>query len=138
MHEVESHPVEIRELSQDECLRHLRAQRLGRVAVVTPAGQPLIFPVNFVFDEGVIVFKTAPGTKLALATQAVVAFEIDGWDEASSSGWSVLVQGVAHDVSANHDFRSERLRRLEVKPMAPGARERWVGIWADEITGRYF
>jgi nitroimidazol reductase NimA-like FMN-containing flavoprotein (pyridoxamine 5'-phosphate oxidase superfamily) len=125
-------------LSHEECLRHLTTETVGRVAVVTPHGQPLIFPVNYAFDEAVIVFKTAPGTKLALAAQALVAFEIDGWNRASNSGWSVLVQGVAHELSGNHDHRSERIRRLEVRPMAPGERDHWVAIWANEISGRAF
>jgi nitroimidazol reductase NimA-like FMN-containing flavoprotein (pyridoxamine 5'-phosphate oxidase superfamily) len=138
MTEQKAQTTGVRELSHEECLRHLSSNRVGRVAVVTPSRQPLMFPVNYAFDEGVVVFKTGAGTKLTLASQALVAFEIDGWDETSKSGWSVLVQGVAHDISGSLDAPSKRLRRLPVRPLAPGARERWVGIWANEITGRYF
>jgi nitroimidazol reductase NimA-like FMN-containing flavoprotein (pyridoxamine 5'-phosphate oxidase superfamily) len=135
---LQSRNTELRELGAAECRRLLEAQDVGRIAVVARNGQPLIFPVNYAFDEGVIVFKTSPGAKLALAPQALVAFEIDGWDRSSNSGWSVLVQGVAHDVTRTFDAPSSRLRRLRVDPMAPGARESWIGIWANEISGRAF
>jgi nitroimidazol reductase NimA-like FMN-containing flavoprotein (pyridoxamine 5'-phosphate oxidase superfamily) len=134
----QSKTTDLRELSAAECRRLLEAQDVGRIAIVTRNGQPLIFPVNYVFDEGVVVFKTNAGAKLALAPQALVAFEIDGWDRSSNSGWSVLVQGVAHDVTRTFDFPSSRLRRLQVDPMAPGERQNWIGVWANEISGRAF
>ncbi|GAC1507224.1 MAG: hypothetical protein NVS1B3_07450 [Candidatus Dormibacteraceae bacterium] len=58
--------------------------------------RPLIFPVNYFFDEGVIVFRTAPGAKLELAPGAYVSFEIDGWNSDEGTGWSVLLKGIAH------------------------------------------
>jgi nitroimidazol reductase NimA-like FMN-containing flavoprotein (pyridoxamine 5'-phosphate oxidase superfamily) len=129
---------DVKTLSSERCLQLLRRHEVGRLAVVATNGQPLIFPVNYAFDEGKIVFRTARGTKEQLATQSLVAFETDGWDASRSSGWSVLVQGVAHDVTFAADAPSTRLRRLEVRPMAPGEHARWIGIWANEITGRYF
>jgi hypothetical protein len=30
------------------------------------------------------------------------------------------------------------MRYWPVRPMAPGSRESWIGIWVTEITGRWF
>ena len=38
----------------------------------------------------------------------------------------------------SHDLGRIAVVDREVRPMAPGSREYWVGIWADEITGRRF
>jgi uncharacterized protein len=121
-----------------ECVKALRAHDLGRIAVVDREVRPLIFPVNYFFDEGVIVFRTAPGTKLDLAPGAHVGFEIDGWDPGQGIGWSVLVKGVARDITHPRGAPTGRMRFWPVRPMAPGSREHWVGISADEITGRRF
>ncbi|MGQ0432535.1 MAG: pyridoxamine 5'-phosphate oxidase family protein, partial [Microthrixaceae bacterium] len=48
-------------LAQDECLRLLHKQGVGRVAVVA-GGRPMIFPVNYVVDGRTIVFRTDEGT----------------------------------------------------------------------------
>jgi uncharacterized protein len=131
-------PVQLEMLGEHECVQLLRLHDLGRIALIDREVRPLIFPVNYFFDEGVVVFRTAPGSKLDLAPGAHVSFEIDGWDPDKGVGWSVLVKGIAHDVTSPRGAPTGRMRFLPVRPMAPGSREHWVGIWADEITGRRF
>ncbi len=121
-----------------ECARLLRAHDLGRVGLVDRESRPLIFPVNYFFDEGVVVFRTAAGTKLDIAPGAPVCFEIDGWEAGAEAGWSVLVKGIAHDISQPADEARTRLRSWPVHPAAPGEHSSWIGIWANEITGRRF
>ena len=121
-----------------ECVRLLREHDLGRIAVVDRDARPLIFPINYYFDEGVVLFRTAPGTKLDLAPGMHVGFEIDGWDERTGVGWSVLVRGIARDVTHPRGMPTARMRYWPVRPVAPGSREHWIGIWADEISGRRF
>jgi nitroimidazol reductase NimA-like FMN-containing flavoprotein (pyridoxamine 5'-phosphate oxidase superfamily) len=41
----------------------LAERHLGRLALTDPDG-PVIFPVNYAVDEGAVVFRTDPGTKL--------------------------------------------------------------------------
>jgi hypothetical protein len=65
-----------------------------------------------------------------------VAFEIDQLDEATGTGWSVLVQGSAHEITTAIDRRSEELRRLPLISFAPGPKRHWIKIVADTITGR--
>lgn len=100
--------------------------------------RPLIFPVNYFFDEGIVAFRTAPGTKLDLAPGAPACFEIDGWDPGLRFGWSVQVKGIAHDMTNPRGAPTGRIRFWPVRPLAPGSREHWIGIWASEITGRWF
>lgn len=125
-------------LADSECLRLLKAHDVGRLGVVDREARPLIFPVNYFFDEGVVVFRTAPGSKLDLAPGAPVCFEIDGWDAEAGTGWSVLVKGIAHDITNPRSAPTGRMKFWPVRPMAPGSREHWVAVWANEITGRRF
>lgn len=131
-------PGRVEILSDRECVQLLRSHDLGRIAVIDREMRPLIFPVNYYFDEGILVFRTAPGSKLDLAPGALVSFEIDGWDPVQGIGWSVLVKGIAHDVTNSRGAPTGRIRSWPVQPVAPGSREHWVGIWANDITGRGF
>lgn len=98
-------PTSMEVLGTAECidlLRHLPVGRiqlpLGRIGISIDA-LPVILPVHYAVIGGAIVFRTNPGTKLAAATDhAVVAFEVDSYDEDSGAGWSVVVQGVASEV----------------------------------------
>jgi nitroimidazol reductase NimA-like FMN-containing flavoprotein (pyridoxamine 5'-phosphate oxidase superfamily) len=128
---------QLEELDDRECATLLQSHDLGRIAVVDRELRPLIFPVNYFFDEGVVVVRTAPGTKLDLAPGAHVGFEIDGWDADKGVGWSVLVKGIAHDVTPRR-AQTGWMRFWPVQPMAPGSRKYWIGIWADQVTGRRF
>ena len=122
------------ELTKAECFELLSAERLGRVAVVDDQG-PIIFPVNFVLDRHMVVFRTDEGTKLdAAARGSRVAFEIDGTDEAARTGWSVLIRGEATEVTDPAELA--RLRKLRVSPWAPGAKTHYVRILPAKLTGR--
>ena len=136
MDEPRSGQLEI--LDETECVKLLRSHDLGRIAVVDQNVRPLIFPVNYFFDESVVAFRTAPGAKLQLAPGAHVSFEIDGWNANKGIGWSVLVKGIAHDITHPRGAPSGRIRFWPVRPAAPGSREHWIGIRANEITGRRF
>jgi hypothetical protein len=64
-----------------------------------------------------------------------VAFEADGYDERTRSGWSVLVNGRAHAIYEEAEI--QRLSRLGLRPWA-GAEERpfWIRIHPTSISGR--
>lgn len=134
----EPQPGELEILAEAECVRLLRSHDLGRIALVDQDVRPLIFPVNYFFEESVVAIRTAPGAKLQLAPGAHVSFEIDGWDAKKGIGWSVLVKGIAHDITHPRGAPSGRVRFWPVRPAAPGSREHWIGISANEITGRRF
>lgn len=123
------------ELTDEECRQLLESHEMGRLGVVVN-GAPLIFPVNYVFHEGSVVFRTSAGTKLAGSVLGRVVFEIDGVDEDRRSGWSVIVHGIGAEIGEALDRRSERLRALELQPWAPGDRSHWVAVQADTVSGR--
>lgn len=127
--------VVMEELDAVACLELLTTTSVGRVGLVLD-GRPFVLPVNYVVDGQSVVFRTAEGTVLNKVALQVVAFEADRIDEATATGWSVLVQGVAQDVSNAIDTTSERLRRLALVSWAPGQRHRWFRVNADTITGR--
>jgi uncharacterized protein len=88
-------------LGIDDCYRLLATQQIGRLGV-NAEHYPLIFPVNYALDQGVIVIRTNAGIKLAAADHANVTFEVDQIDERTRSGWSVLVRGLAEEVTSEH------------------------------------
>ena len=82
-------------LSEQECRRLLSTRTLGRVGL-TSGALPVIMPVEYVYEAGVITFRTAHDAKLRAAEQGdVLAFEVDAYDAASGHGWSVHVLGRA-------------------------------------------
>jgi uncharacterized protein len=129
--------TDIEILTEEECLELLRSRNVGRIAL-NDHGQPLIFPVNYASDDRAVVFRTAPGMKLTQAPMSKVAFQIDEVDTAAGVAWSVMVQGVAYEITSALDHLSERMRELVVEPMAPGERKNWVAVVRREISGRRF
>jgi uncharacterized protein len=125
------------ELSREECLELLASHRFGRLAVVMSNGAPIIRPVNYVFDppSQSVVFRTSRGSKFhALMNAAKATFEIDGIDERTQTGWSVIIDGVTAEVSVPDDIG--RLERIGLRLWAPGPRPHWVQIRAWTVSGR--
>jgi nitroimidazol reductase NimA-like FMN-containing flavoprotein (pyridoxamine 5'-phosphate oxidase superfamily) len=134
MNERPGRQVRWQELTKGECFELLAREQLGRVAVVDDCG-PVVFPVNFVLDRHMVVFRTDEGTKLdAAARGGRVGFEIDGTDTAAYTGWSVVVRGEAVEVTDPAELA--RLRKLPLFPWAPGAKSRYVRILPAALTGR--
>ena len=73
------------ELTKAECFELLSAERLGRVAVVDDQG-PIIFPVNFVLDRHMVVFRTDEGTKLGAAARPPRSLTRQSWHACGGDG----------------------------------------------------
>ena len=129
--------MDVLPLTDEECWHYLRSQQLGRVAISVD-GRLHIFPVNYAVGEHAIVFRTAPGAKLAHGVGSAVCFEIDGYDPHSLEGWSVMAWGTLEEITDLRNDRSRALRRLQVQPLAPGTRPHWVAIPVDSLSGRFF
>lgn len=120
-------------LTEDECFALLADRSVGRVGV-TIGAMPAILPVNYALHGRTVVFRTAEGTKLQAAIQhAVVAFEVDDIDEREHRGWSVLVVGMATELTG---ARREEALALPLEPWAPHGRDHVVAIAADLVSGR--
>jgi nitroimidazol reductase NimA-like FMN-containing flavoprotein (pyridoxamine 5'-phosphate oxidase superfamily) len=121
-------------LDDNECWDFLSRHSLGRVAVITME-HPMVYPVNYALDGRSIVFRTAPGTKLAAAAEGRPAtFEVDEATKLFETGTSVMVHGTLREV-ADHDDRA-RLARLPLRVWAPGDRDHFVRIEARWVSGR--
>ena len=117
------------ELSRSECLELAAGHSIGRLAVVMRAGSPLVVPVNYLLDGEVVVFRTAPGSKLTALGERPVSFQVDEVDEVHRTGWSVLIQGMAVETSSPPVG-------IEIESWAPGDKDHWVRIVPASITGR--
>jgi nitroimidazol reductase NimA-like FMN-containing flavoprotein (pyridoxamine 5'-phosphate oxidase superfamily) len=121
-------------LGREECFRLLASQAVGRIGV-TSGALPVVLPVNFALAGEWIVVRTGRGTKLEAATsRTVVAFEVDHIDAHGETGWSVLVTGVAEEVTRPDEM--ERFRRLPLRRWAPGTADRFIRISTEIMTGR--
>jgi len=121
-------------LTEDESWSLLSSVSLGRLVTVR-GGQPEIFPVNFVTQRRTVLFRTAQGTKLYSAVMSDrVAFEAD--DHTVAEGWSVIVKGRAHLLSANADILDAEEAPLLSWPAT--LKPHYVRVIALEITGRRF
>jgi hypothetical protein len=75
--------------------------------------------VHYVYDDGVIVFRTGSGSKLRAAVNGdVLAFEVDAYDPALGQGWSVMVLGRATVFTTEH------------------GRSHYVRLFCEVVTGR--
>ena len=123
-------------LDDDACWDLLRSQPVGRLAVAI-AGEVEIFPINYLVHEGQIVFKSAQGSKLAaLAANARVSFEIDGYTPDSGDAWSVVIKGVAYELQ-----RFSEIYEAEDLPLFPwnaSPKDFFVTIRPREMAGRRF
>lgn len=122
-------------LSASECVALLRATPLGRIALAV-GGEVDIFPINYVLDdEDRIVFRTAPGTKLAeLVISPSVAFEIDGVIEGQI--FSVIVKGEAARIESATEIAEAEA--LPLRPWIATVKEQFVRITPSWTTGRRF
>lgn len=123
-------------LSESQCYELLDTAVIGRVGL-TAKGEQTILPVNYALDEHSIVIKVAQFSTLAeYAPMTQVVFEVDHLDEAHQEGWSVLLRGMAHDVTNAIEITTERLHQLSISPWAPGEKPIWLKINPREISGR--
>jgi uncharacterized protein len=127
---------ELKEIPESECMDILAQHTIGRIAI-NVGGRPQIFPVNYGVGAGMIVFRTRSGTRLSYSPESSVAFEVDEYDASTGSGWSVMVQGIAHDVTDAGDDFSWAARGVEVHSLVPGATH-MIAIEASQVTGRRF
>jgi len=124
------------ELAIEECWTLLDRNTVGRLAVDI-AGQPDIFPINYVVDQETIVFRSGAGTKLAGAVlNRHVAFEIDGYEPDERVAWSVVVKGTAREIeSMSERYRAED---LPLYPWVVSDKPDFVRIDPLLVTGRRF
>jgi nitroimidazol reductase NimA-like FMN-containing flavoprotein (pyridoxamine 5'-phosphate oxidase superfamily) len=127
-------------LDEAECLRLISPGGIGRIAYTGRYGLTVL-PVNYKLHDGAIIFRTAQDgptgedlqTGIAHA-EYQVAFEIDDFDAGTRQGWSVLIQGPAHQMSSPAERAS--VAESGAEPWPSGHREHAIRITPTRITGR--
>jgi hypothetical protein len=129
---LELQPVEeVKVLGPGTCRRLLESETVGRVGFAGANGV-MVLPVNYVFCDGRVLFRTSRQSPLSRLDGARVSFEIDGIDAARRSGWSVLVAGTVRTVIDPMGS----LACSVPEPWAAGVRNVFAVIHPDRISGR--
>lgn len=130
-------PGKVGHLDEARVRERLGRARIARLGYVDQRG-PLMVPVNVAVDaEQRVIFHTARESALAGLDGHNVAIEVDGFDRATRSGWSILVRGVARDVTEAKDASAVALLRAAVDCWAPGPRDRVFVVLPLSIDGRH-
>ena len=120
-------------LSPEECWARISETPIGRLAFIE-SGAPMVLPVVHGVLGRRIAFRSVEGGKLAAAQMGQpVAFEVDGWDAETRTGWSVVARGTAETAPEDSDV----LDGLEVRSWLPATDDgTWIEVRVDEISGR--
>ncbi len=93
--------------------------------------------MNYLPEDGSLLFRTGPGTKLdALLEGGPVALEADGLNPYGTIAWSVVVKGrpeALPESGVDQDKLDE-----DLSPWEPGSKDYLFRITPTEITGRQF
>ena len=122
------------ELDDEQSWKLLEATRHGRL-VVSVAGDPDIFPVNYIASDRKIYLRTAPGNKLAqLTINSSVLLETDGI--LSDEAWSVVLRGTARVLSSSAELAA--VEALGLKTWVPTLKDFYVEVIPTSVSGRHF
>ena len=122
------------ELNEEQSWKLLDATNHGRL-VVSVAGEPDIFPVNYITADRKVYLRTAPGNKLAqLTINSKVLLETDG--VLSDEAWSVVLRGSARVLTNSSELAA--VEELGLKSWVPTLKDFYVEIVPTAVTGRHF
>lgn len=123
----------VEEMTVEDCWEMLQAHEFARLAFHLGPEVHLV-PINYVVDHGGLVFRTAPGNKLAgVLMNPDVVLEVDEVDEHLAR--SVVVRGLARRLDVD---QQQRGRAVPLGPWVTAPKHDVVEIVPNEITGRAF
>lgn len=126
--------VPFKDFSDDECLEHFASRTFGRLAF-SVGGTVEIFPVNYYLVDRKLLFRTAPGTKLAgTVISSDVAFQVDS--VLPDRAWSVIAHGRARHLE--HGDEIDEAAKLPLKPWVPTVKLEFVEIAIERMSGREY
>lgn len=121
-------------LDDEQCWKLLDNTQHGRL-VLNAAGETDIFPINYRAHDGLLLLRTAPGTKLAeLTINENVVFQADG--VTADEAWSVVVKGRAKVLEQSTEIAAAEA--LNLKTWIPTLKDFYVEITPSRISGRHF
>jgi uncharacterized protein len=116
-------------LEVDECWTLVRSKAIGRLAVNRTGRGPHVVPINYIVDDGSIVFRSGEGTKLDATERGILTLQVDEVDQVHHVGWSVILEGVASWVY-------DRTDDTPVDTWAPGEHPYLVRLHPEHVSGR--
>ena len=123
----------VKRLPEDECWALLAQEEFGRLAFRLVDEVHLV-PINYLVDEGTLLFRTAPGAKLLAAElESDVAFEIDWHDD--QSAWSVVARGHIRRLDETEEDRADD---LPLRSWLDTPKYDVVQLVPTSVTGRRF
>ncbi len=121
-------------LTDEQCWELLAEAEIGRV-VFTMDDEIEIFPVNFSVGGRSVLFRSAPGSKLALvAERPRVAFEVDAYTDVEA--WSVILWGTAERLAFDDEIEHSGI--LGLVSWSPDEKYNYVRVTPDRVSGRRF
>lgn len=124
----------IEPLRHVNCQTLLASRQIGRLGYLAD-GVPRIVPVNYLILAESVTFRTSSTAELVRCTSGQkVCFQVDHIDEARHAGWSVLVTGYLHTITAEK-LASSLISNLP-QPWPLGGHDLVVRIEAAAMSGR--
>jgi uncharacterized protein len=117
-----------------DMFRLLATAAIGRIGFMAD-DEVVVLPVMFQVDGQDVVFRTHAWSKLAnMEVGRYVCFEVDSYDPATRTGWSVVARGLAEKES---EAACARLDAPGLNSWGGPAQDRlWMRIRPTSITGR--
>lgn len=120
-----------------DMFRLLATAAIGRVGFMAD-DEVAVLPVRFLIDGQDVVFRTYVGSKLSkIEVGHYACFEVDSYDAAARTGWSVVARGLVEKESEASCARLDAPGVESVESWGGTAQERmWMRIRPTSITGR--
>jgi len=117
-----------------DMFRLLATVPIGRIGFMAD-DEVAVLPVRFQVDGQDVVFRTYVGSKLShIEVGHYVCFEVDSYDDAKRTGWSVVARGL---VEKESEAACARLDAPGLESWGGATQERlWMRIRPTSITGR--
>jgi nitroimidazol reductase NimA-like FMN-containing flavoprotein (pyridoxamine 5'-phosphate oxidase superfamily) len=137
------------ELTVERCLRILEDGSVGHLGVISE-GEPYVAPISYVFVDGRVCFKTAPGRRAeAIRSSPRVCLEVSTVDDSTGEWESVVVWGDAREITDDLGAQAvisaliSKYRPILGSPFSPGPddvglvdRDVLIALPIETITGR--
>jgi len=122
----------ITRLGSEECWRLLDGTGVGALATAAD-DRPDVFPINYLVDGKTLVFRTAPGTKVAeLAIAPHAAFIVQGRE--SDGYWSVVMRGLVEMLPDEVEVIGSGA--LELASWGAGSKRVFLRLTPSSVEGR--
>jgi len=119
-------------LDRSACLGLLGTRSWGRL-VYTRRALPEVLPASYHLEGERVLIRLAHSEAATASRDAVVAFEVDDFDAAFRSGWTVTIVGLAREVTPSGE--REWLAGQDIPPWAGVSEDHVLAMTAGRMSG---